>query len=123
MSDDNNKIYTAKLESLIDLAQILGQQNDYEEVLRLVAEKASNLVNSDASLIMMINPKTWNTIKTIYNKRNVGDVKNNVVHTNISGWVILNDTSLLSLDIQSDSRFRTKLFDKVKAKSAICVPF
>ena len=94
--DNNNKIYTTKLESLIDLAQLLGQQNDYEEVLRLVAEKASNLVNSDASLIMMINPKTRDTIKTIYAERNVGDVQNNVVHTVVSGWVILNNTALLS---------------------------
>ena len=29
--DDNNKIYTTKLESLVDVAQILGQQNDYED--------------------------------------------------------------------------------------------
>ena len=123
MDDDNNKIYTTKLESLIDVAQILGQQNDYEEVLRLVTEKASNLVNSDASLIMMINPKTRNTIKTIYEERNVGDVQNNVVHINLSGWVILNNTSLLSPDIKSDLRFRNKIFDKVKVKSAICVPF
>ena len=123
MDDDNNKIYTTKLESLIDVAQILGQQNDYEEVLRLVTEKASNLVNSDASLIMMINPKTRNTIKTIYEERNVGDVQNNVVHINLSGWVILNNTSLLSPDIKSDLRFRNKIFEKVKAKSAICVPF
>ena len=59
---DKNQIsnYTTKLESLVELAQMLGQQNDYEEVLRLVVEKASSLVNSDASLIMMINPKTRN---------------------------------------------------------------
>ena len=121
--DDNNKIYTSKLESFIDLAQLLGQQNDYEEVLRLVTEKASDLVKSDASLIMMINPKTRNTIKTIYDERNVGDIKDNVVHINLSGWVILNNISLLSHDIKSDLRFRNKIFDKVKAKSAICVPF
>ena len=121
--DNSNKIYTSKLESLIDLAQLLGRQNDYEEVLRLVTEKASNLVKSDVSLIMMINPKTRNTIKTIYEERNVGDVQNNVVHINLSGWVILNNTSLLSPDIKSDSRFSKKLLDKVKAKSAICVPF
>jgi transcriptional regulator with GAF, ATPase, and Fis domain len=123
MDDDNNKIYTTKLESLIDFAQVLGQQNDYEEVLRLVTEKASNLVKSDASLIMMINPKTRNTIKTIYEEKNAGDVQNNVVHINLSGWVILNNSSLLSPDIKSDLRFRNKIFDKVKAKSAICVPF
>jgi Nif-specific regulatory protein len=121
--DNSNKIYTSKLESLIDVAQILGQQNDYEEVLRLVAEKTSNLVNSDASLIMMINPKTRNTIKTIYDEKNVGDIEDNVVHTIISGWVILNNISLFSPDIKSDSRFNKKLLDKVKAKSAICVPF
>jgi Nif-specific regulatory protein len=121
--DNSNKIYTSKLESLIDLAQLLAQQNDYEEVLRLVAEKTSNLVNSDASLIMMINPKTRNTIKTIYDERNVGDVEDNVVHTIISGWVILNNISLFSTDIKSDSRFSKKLLDRVKAKSAICVPF
>ena len=121
--DTSNKIYTSKLESFIDLAQLLGQQNDYEEVLRLVTEKASDLVKSDASLIMMINPKTRNTIKTIYDERNVGDIKDNVVHINLSGWVILNNISLLSPDIKSDLRFRNKIFDKVKAKSAICVPF
>lgn len=122
---DNNLIsnYTTKLESLVEFAQVLGQQNDYEEVLRLVIEKASTLVNSDSSLIMMINPKTRNTIKTIYAERSVEDVHNNFVHTNISGWVILNNVSLFSADIKIDSRFRKRLFDQVKAKSAVCVPF
>jgi len=59
-----------KLESLIELAQLLGQQSDYGEVLRLVVEKASFLINSDSALVMMINPKTRNTIKTIYSERN-----------------------------------------------------
>lgn len=122
MENNSNNNYNTKLESLIELAQILGQQNDYEEVLRLVVEKASNIINPDAALIMMINPKTRNTVKTIYAKRNT-DEQNNFIHTNISGWVILNNTSLLSQDIKSDLRFRKKLFDKVKVKSTICVPF
>lgn len=123
MSQLGNDIYLTRLESLIELAQILGQQSDYEEVLRLVVEKASSLVNSDAALIMMINPKTRNTIKTIYAAKNTDDEQNHFVHTNISGWVILNNCSLLSPDIKSDNRFRKKLFDKAQAKSAICIPF
>jgi Nif-specific regulatory protein len=124
MDDKNfNTVYTTKLESLIELAQILGQQSDFEEVLRLVVEKASSLVNSDAALIMMINPNTRNTIKTIYAERNVDDEQNHFVHTNICGWVILNNSSLISPDIKSDNRFRKKLFDKSNAKSVICVPF
>jgi Nif-specific regulatory protein len=120
--DYNNKIYTAKLESLLDLAQILSKQNDYDEVLRLVTEKASSLVNSNTTLIMMINPKTQNTIKTLYAERNVSEKRNNIVHTNISGWVISNNKSLLSQDIKSDVRFSKSIFDEVDVKSAICVP-
>jgi Nif-specific regulatory protein len=123
MSQLGNDIYLTRLESLIELAQILGQQSDYEEVLRLVVEKASSLVNSDAALIMMINPKTRDTVKTIYAEKNTDDEQNHFVHTNISGWVILNNASLFSPDIKSDSRFRKKLFDKAQAKSAICIPF
>ena len=117
----NNNL--TKLESLIELAQILGQQSDYEEVLRLIVEKASKLVNSDSALVMMINPKTRNTIKTIFAESSSGYEQNHFVHTNICGWVILNNSSLLSADIKSDNRFRKRLFEKINAKSAICVPF
>ena len=72
---------------------------------------------------MMINPKTRNTIKTIYAERNTEDEQNHFVHTNISGWVILNNKSLLSQDIKSDNRFRKNLFEKSNVKSALCVPF
>ena len=51
MTETSTNINISKLESLIDLAQILGQQSDYEEVLRLVVEKASTLVNSDLALV------------------------------------------------------------------------
>ena len=123
MEDKIKSNYIPKLESLIELAQILGQQSDYEEVLRLVVEKASQLVNSDSALVMMINPKTRDTIKTIYAERNMDDEQNHFLHINISGWVILNNSSLISSDIKSDDRFRKKLFDKVQTKSAICVSF
>jgi Nif-specific regulatory protein len=116
-------ISPTKLESLIELAQILGQQNDYEEMLRLIVERASQLVNPDSALVMMINPKTRHTIKTICSEKNITDEKKHFLHINISGWVIINNISLLSLDIKSDTRFRKKLFDQVPAKSAICVPF
>ena len=114
MTEITTDISLTKLESLIELAQILGQQNDYEEVLRLVVEKASSLVNSDVSLIMMINPKTRNTIKTIYAEKIVYDEQNHFVHTNISGWVVLNNKPLFSENVKSDIRFRKNLFIKIK---------
>lgn len=119
----SNEELLLKQESIIELAQILGQQSDYEEVLRLAVEKASQLITSDSTLIMMINPKTRDTIKTIYAERNLEDDQSHFVHINISGWVILNNKSLLSPEIISDNRFRKNLFEKAKAKSALCVPF
>lgn len=100
MNNNVTDINTSKLESLIELAQILGQQSDYEEVLRLVVDKTSSLVNSDVSLIMMLNPKTRNTIKTIYAEKIVYDEQNHFVHTNISGWVVLNNKPLFSEDLK-----------------------
>ena len=127
MSDEDISVSNAdtrltKLESLVELAQILGQQSDYDEILRLVVEKASSLARSDAALIMMVNPRTRNTIKTVYAEKNTDDENTRFMHTNISGWVIVNNASLLSPDITCDNRFRKGLFDRVKAKSAICVP-
>lgn len=123
MIETASDINLTKLESVIELAQVLSQQSDYEEVLRLIVEKASGLLNSDSALIMMINPKTRTTVKTIYSDSSSGDEQNHFVHTNISGWVIINNHPLLSADIKSDNRFRKKLFEKVNAKSALCVPF
>lgn len=119
----SNEELILKQESIIELAQILSQQGDYEEVLRLVVEKASQLITSDSTLIMMINPKTRDTIKTIYAERNLEDDQNHFIHINISGWVILNNSSLLSPEIKSDNRFRKNLFEKANIKSALCVPF
>lgn len=123
MNENTIDISLPKFQLIIELAQVLGQQSNYEEVLRLIAEKASLLINSDSILIMMINPKTRNTVKTIYSGSSSGYEQNHFVHTIISGWVILNNLPLLSADIKSDNRFRKKLFEKFNAKSALCVPF
>lgn len=122
MIDIDTNIYSAKLESIIELANILGKQSDYAEVLRLIVEKASALVNSDIALLMMINPKTRHTVKTVYGESKSEGEQNHFVHTNICGWVILNNSSLLSTDIKSDYRFRKKLFENNNIKSAVCVP-
>ena len=112
-----------KLESLVDLAFILGRQIDYEEVLRLVVEKAAALVHSDAALVMLINPKTRDTLRTVYAQKNADDNQSHLLHANIAGWVVLNDSSFLSPDIRSDGRFRKRLFERARATSAVCVPF
>lgn len=112
-----------RLYSLIDLAALLGQQSDFQEIMRLIIQKVSTIVNSDIALIMMLNPQTRQTVKTIYAKgKELHDRKYHFVHTNICGWVIKNNHSFQTQDIQSDNRFHKNLFKDTDIKSAICLP-
>ncbi|MFX0198057.1 MAG: sigma 54-interacting transcriptional regulator [Candidatus Hodarchaeota archaeon] len=112
-----------KLESLIELASILEQQSNFEEVLRLVTQKASSMMKAEVVLIMMINPQTRQTVKTIYKEgQEVDNRPYHFVHTNISGWVIDNNCAFLTEDIKTDPRFRKKLFKDIPLKSVMCAP-
>jgi transcriptional regulator with GAF, ATPase, and Fis domain len=112
-----------KLSSLIELAEILNQQNDFQEILRVVAQKAASLLNVDTSMIMMINPQTRQTVKTIQRQgQEVNHDQFHSVHTHVSGWIIKNKLSFTSKDIKTDSRFRKNLFKDSPVKSVLGVP-
>ena len=114
----------SKLESLIELASVLAKQNDYQETLRLVAEKASSLLKAETTLIMMINPRTRETVKTLY--KEVVQAENEpykFVHAYLSGWTIANNSGFLSENIREDSRFNKELFKDINLQSVMCVPF
>ncbi|MEN8192093.1 MAG: sigma-54-dependent Fis family transcriptional regulator [Bacteroidota bacterium] len=113
-----------KLESLIELASILAKQNDFEEVLRLITQRVSSLLNAETALIMMINPRTRETIKTIY-KEGEGNSEGpyQFIHTYFSGWVIDKKSGFVSENIKVDSRFNQPLFKDVQLNSVMCVPF
>ncbi|MBS4034203.1 MAG: sigma-54-dependent Fis family transcriptional regulator [Ignavibacterium sp.] len=113
-----------KLESLIELATILAKQNDYQETLRLVTEKASGLLNAKTTLIMMINPRTRETVKTLY--KDIEESENEsykIVHTYLCGWTISHNTGFLTENIREDSRFNRELFEDINLQSVMCVPF
>ena len=116
--NDVNRLY-----ALIDLAALLGEQSDYQEILRLITQKASAMVRSDFALIMMINPQTRQTIITVYKEgHGIEDKKYHYIHTNISGWVIDNNASFITSNLLKDPRFRKNLFKESPVKSVVCVP-
>jgi len=53
-----------KLESIIELVQVLNQQSSFEEILRIISVKAIQLFDADSAKVMMLNPQTEHTIKT-----------------------------------------------------------
>jgi len=113
-----------RLAGLVEVAEILGQQSDFHEILRVVANKAASLLNAETALIMMINPLTGQTVKTVIRAgQEVSDPDLHFVHTQISGWVTKNKQALQSPDIQRDKRFGARVFADVPIHSVLCVPF
>jgi Nif-specific regulatory protein len=112
-----------KLESLVELAQILSQQNDFNEILRLVTQLSARLLKAEVALILMVNPRTQNTVKTLFHEDQSSNTRKYKVAQNlISGWVMKNQKSLLSMNIREDERFsNVKLPDKIPT-SVMCVP-
>ncbi len=116
--NDVNRLYT-----LIELAALLGEQTEFHEVLRLVTQKAADIMHAEMALIMMINPQTRQTIKTVYKEGQVGEDKTyHLIHTNISGWVIDNNASFITSNLLKDQRFHKNLFIESPVKSVACVP-
>jgi transcriptional regulator with GAF, ATPase, and Fis domain len=106
-----------------ELAKILGQQTDFKEVLRLVAYNSAQFLKADLALILMLNPDTRETVKTIFREgKSIQQKEYRHIHIHVGGWIINNKEPFLSHHIQQDDRFAKGLFDKVPIKSVAGVP-
>jgi len=111
-----------KLGSIIELIQVLNQQSSFEEILRIISVKAIQLFDADSAKVMMLNPQTEHTIKTIYIKQKDNFLQNyHLLNVNIAGWVQKNQISFLSSDLCEDERFSSDIFKDIEVQSAICV--
>ena len=108
---------------LFEFAKILGQQTDFQEVLRLVAHKSAQFLKADLALVLMLNPDTRETVNTIIKDGKYIDQKEyRDIHIHVGGWIINNCKSFLSKNIQKDERFVKGLFNKVPIISVAGVP-
>jgi Nif-specific regulatory protein len=111
------------LDSLFDLAALLSHQDDFDEILRLVSSRASELFKVKLASIIMINPQTQKTIKTIIRDGKKTDTNHHAfVQNNIVGWAIKNDQSFVSNNIKKDNRFKKQLFEESEIHSVMCAP-
>jgi transcriptional regulator with GAF, ATPase, and Fis domain len=111
------------LEELLDLTKILGQQTDFNEILKLAANKASQLVEADLAIILMLNPDTRKTVKTIFRHgKSIDQKEYRNIHIHIGGWIINKCKPFYSSNIHNEERFKKGLFSKVPVKSVAGVP-
>jgi transcriptional regulator with GAF, ATPase, and Fis domain len=112
-----------QLERLIELAEVLGQQSDFDEILRVVTQQAASLLNAEMATIMMINPLTHQTLKTVFQaNRDPSPQRFHTVHTQVCGWVIKNHRAFITANIKDDPRFYKDRFQGLAVKSVVCAP-
>ena len=110
-------------DDLFEFIKILGQQTEFQEVVRLVAQKSAQLMHADLALILMLNPDTRGTVITIIKEGKFLEQKEyRNVHIHVGGWIVSKGTSFISQDIQTDDRFVKGLFKQVPFKSIVGVP-
>jgi transcriptional regulator with GAF, ATPase, and Fis domain len=108
---------------LLEFARILGQQTDFKEVIRLVANKAAHVLKADLALILMLNPDTRKTVKTIFKDgKSIEQKEYRDIHIHVGGWIIKHRKSFFSHNIQNDQKFKKGLFDKTPVKAVTGVP-
>jgi len=114
---------TKNIEDLFDFAKILGQQTEFQEILRLVAHQSAQSLKADLALILMLNPDTRKTVKTIIKDGKYIEQKAyQDIHIYVGGWIINHQKHFLSRNLQKDDRFIKGLFDHVQIQSVAGVP-
>jgi GAF domain-containing protein len=107
----------------IEFAKILGQQTDFKEILRLVAHQSTQFLRADVALILMLNPDTRETMKTIVKDGKYFKHKEyRNIHIHVGGWIVKKGKPFVSHNIRNDDRFVEGLFDKIDLKSVAGVP-
>ncbi len=111
------------LPTLIEMAKNLGQQTNFKETLRVVAHQSAHLLEADLALVLMLNPETRETVRTIVRDgKSIEQKEYREIHIHVGGWIISKGTFFISKDIQRENRFARGLFDNVPAKSVAGVP-
>lgn len=111
------------IDALIEFASVLELLDDYREVLRLVTQEAANLLNAESALVMMINPSTRETIKTIYREeKEQSDTRYHKAQTYFSGWIIDKQSGFVASDCEKDPRFNRNAMKGLPLASAMGTP-
>lgn len=113
----------ARLESLVEMARLLQRQDELDEVIRVITQTSKTLLQADVSLVLMINPRTRQTIKTLGQEGGLNEHRDyHFLHNFLSGWVILNQRPFHTSDLVKDRRFEEHLFQGANVSSVLCVP-
>jgi transcriptional regulator with GAF, ATPase, and Fis domain len=123
MNQNKQKINNFDPENLFELATVLSQQIEFQEIVRIITQKSIQLLNADIALVLLVNPQTQDTIKTLHTiAENVVAPHLHRVQNQVSGWILYHDKPFLSQDIMQDKRFKNANFKDISISSVLGVP-
>ncbi len=110
-------------ENILALAAALNQQNDAEQMLKIVAQHAAMALHAEAALVLLINPQTRQTVKTVVREGYAEeDRKYRHIHDQLCGWILENRVPLLVENLGADPRFPSVRLGDLKFHAAAGVP-
>lgn len=109
---------------LIDLAAVLNAQSDIAEIVRIVTEQASLLLQAENAVLLLVNPRTRETLRTVNRlSPKSHDAFLHEIQLHTSGCIMHSGNNLLSRDLVHDARFAGIKFKSDHYRSALGIPF
>jgi len=109
--------------SLLELASLLQYQSNIEESIRLCIKRVDEWIPSATVTISIINPRTRETVKTVFAKGYDRDKRQiHFIQTNVAGWIQTSDRTFVTKNILHDPRFQKNLFQDIQIKKTLGVP-
>lgn len=109
--------------SISELARLLANQNDTAEVTQLAVEKTIAIFEAETASIYMVNPRTHETIKTVFHQQQHPiNSKNKMLHVSVAGWIMNNDKPFISTSISDDPRIHDLQKKELGSISVIGMP-
>ncbi len=117
------KASVEELRLLNEIAVSASKETDVDRMLNVIVKKSIKALDAEQSLILLVTKNQKDPFKTIIRQDDRSSLKRSYhVGENITGWVLLNKTSLIIENLSQDKRFQATEEEKRDIHSVLCVP-
>jgi len=107
---------------IVELATVLYHVDDFDTILQTISAKTPELVGGDDAAILMVNPRTQHTVKTVFRERDQTATRYRNLHNLFAGWILKYNKPLYIRDIKKDAVFQKAALKDLPIKSVMGVP-
>lgn len=117
------KTSVEELRLLNEIAVSASKETDVDRMLNVIVKKSIKALDAEQSLILLVTKNQRDPFKTIIRQDDRSSLKRSYhVGENITGWVLLNKTSLIIENLSTDKRFHATEEERRDIHSVLCVP-